>query len=652
MSLLNTFFLRYRADTGQATRDVNNLADAEEREAKIRADAAADRARDSRALNDSIRTTSDEAGRLGDSLGRLGAGGAGSIDALRGASQSLMAAFRAIGPAGLVATLGIGTVIAAVSAANDKIKDARVAAKEAIVLGENAFEARLAQGELIRLQGAGRVRGIGDEDVNKSAQGTYARGAEIRAAQRQAARDPASAFNNPLIKQARLWRKAGVDIAAGLETQISQQDKYIRSLVDAGKSEQALVEGTQLFGRSLADVKSVMTTTQKQMDAAILSMAIESKIRRQLQTEAENLATSEAQLEAARKNSDERIRLKTVPATNEFTKALTEWERSITPLRDAWGQFVSSVIEGMAKLLRVATRLGRALGIAEDVRSQDEKIADGVKAAGDDAYINFRVRPGSTRAEEDAERAKARKDAEDAARIRLTAEAGVENKNRQAGASEQTKLAVKELIGEDGTFDGKQVSADKLAAAIRATEEAIKADPALDTLEEIKIILSEQLAKVEEQGKVQDAQTALTKKIEANTLAMINTGLEQAMALWAANVGKGAGIASGALQGETQIDYEKRVRGMQRRINPNVSRKMSMDRAAIGAMSSQADQINRSGAQAGGKVDQSKTVTIGTLKVEVVSQQTDVSGLAQDVAVSIRDELRFAAAEFASPVVS
>lgn len=651
MSLLNTFFLRYRADTGSATRDVNNLADAEEREAKIRADAAADRERDSKVMNDSIRNTTENSGKLGDSLARLGEGGAGSISALRGATQALMSAFRSIGPAGAVAVVGIGAVLAAVTAANSRINDARVAAKEAIVLGENAFEARLSQGELIRLQGAGRVRGIGDEDVNKSAQGTYARGAEIRAAQRQAARDPASAFNNPLIKQARLWKKAGVDIAAGLETQISQQDKYIRSLVDAGKSEQALVEGTQLFGRSLADVKSVMTTTQKQMDAAILSMAVESKIRRQLQAESENLATSEAQLEAARKNNEERIRLKTVPATNDFTKALTEWEKSITPLRDSWGRFVSGVIESMADLIRLATRLGRTLGLANDVRTQEEQINDGVKAAGDSAALAFQAKLGRNR--DDAGLAAARKEAEDEARVRLTAEAGTVNEKRAAGAGEQVKLAVKSLIAEDGTFDGKQVDNAKLTAAIKATEEAIKKDPAIDTLEEIKLILSEQLAKVEEQGKVQDAQTDLTKKIEANTLALVNTGLEQAMSMWAANVGKGAGVSSGALQGETQIDYEKRVRGMQRQINPNLSRKMSMDRAAIGAMGTQADQLNRSGAmQGGGKVDQSKTVTIGTMKVEVVSQQADISGLAQDVAVSIRDELRFAAAEFASPVVS
>lgn len=654
MSILNTFFLRYRADTGQAVKDIEKLSAAEKKE-------AADRKKLDRARNEAekkhqenAKKSADATKKFGESLTQLGQNGTNKLEALKGAASSLGEVVKAIGPAGLVAAVGIGVVIAAIAVANSGIEDARVGANEAIELGEKAFQARLAQGELIRLQGQGRNRGINDETTFQSAKGVYERGSEIRAAQRQAARDPASAFNNPLIKQANLWKKAGVTISAGLEVQMAQQDKYLRGLKATGQQQRALVEGTQLFNRTLADVKAVLSTTQKQMDESALVMAKESEVRRKVQAAGENLSTAEGKLEAARKRNDERIRQKTIPATEEFTSALTDWETAITPLKDAWGTFVSALIDGMAKLIRGATRLGRSVGLLDDDRTATEKMEEKIKDAGDQGAVNYLNSPNRAPAYSDRfkeELAAARKKAEDDARAKYTTEAAVEQNKRTANAPGQTKLAVKDLVV-GGMFEGKKIDADKLAEAVKATEEAIKNDPSITTLEDIKTVLGEQLAKAEEQGKVQQAQTEYTKKIEANTMALVNTGLEQAMALWAANVGKGAGVSSGSMQGETQMDYEKRVRAMQRTINPNAARKMSMDRAAVGAMSGQAEQLNKAKSASLGNTDQSKTVQIDTLKVEVISQAQDVAGLAQDVGVSIRDELRYAAAEFASPVVS
>lgn len=654
MSLLNTFFIRYRADTGQAIRDIERLTVAEKKEAAARAkqDEARNKAEDEHQKN--AEKSVEASKRFGESLGKLGESGSNKLEALKGAASALGDVITAIGPAGLAAAVGIGAVIAAIAVANSGIDDARIAAKEAMDLGEKAFDARLAQGELIRLQGQGRVRGISDDDVSQSAKGVNDRAAEIRAAQRQAARDPASAFNNPLIKQANLWKKAGVDVAAGLETQITQQDKYIRSLNDAGKHEQALVEGTQLFGRTLVDVKSVLSTTQKQMDENALAMAKENQTRRELQTSAENLSTSEGRLEAARKRNDERVRWYTVPATDQFTKALTEWERAVGPLKDSWGTFVSDLIRGMAELVDGATRFLRKTGLIDDDRTAEAKIEERVRdkvALNTELYgrLKGHIKPG----EEGFEEAKAAflKDIADKERARLLAIANLAGADkveaaRKAGLSATADQAAKELVS-----NGKMTEAAAAAAAKIAVSQGEK-DPSVSKLEDIKTLMMESNATQAEEGKVQKAQTEYTKKIEANTLALVNTGLEQAMALWAANVGKGAGIGSGSMQGETQIDYEKRVRAMQRTINPNAARKMSMDRAAVGAMSGQAEQLNKAKSASLGNTDQSRTVQIDTLKVEVISQAQDVAGLAQDVGVSIRDELRYAAAEFASPVVS
>lgn len=659
MTVLDTFFLRYRADTGQAVKDVEKLNATEEKEQKTRKKGEEAQKAGAKGTRESLKATEEAAKKFGGSLTQAAEGGANGVNGLRAAASDLGGVIGKLGPAGIVAAIGIGAITAAIAVANMAIDDARVAAKEAIKLGEEAFDARLAQGELIRLQGTGRTRGLSDEATTQSAKGVNSKGEEIRAAQRQAARDPASAFNNPLIKQAALWKKAGVDVSAGLEKQMAQQDEYLRKLNETGQGERALIEGTQLFGRSLADVKAVMTTTQQQMAENATAMARENNLRRANQTSAEGLATAEVHLENARKNNDERIRSKTVPATEAFTKAVTEWEKSIGPLKDAWGSFVSFFIDGLTSMIEGATSILRKLGVLDDVRPRSAKDDIKIKEAGDVGEAEYRKQNSRTTGVYGGTaegRAQARKDAEEKARAELAASNKVEDDARAASSGSQTKLAAGQLV-QDGKFDGKAVDPAKLEAAMKATEEAIKNDPSADTLDDIKAILADQLGKQEEQGKVQKAQTDYTKKIEANTLSLVNTGLEQAMAMWAAGVGKGAGagVSGGGLQGETQNDYEKRVRTMQRTINPNAATTMDMGRQAISNVSGQADTLNKSklGTTNGGAgADQSKNVTIQNLKVEVKSEAKDVGGLAQDVGVSIADELKYAAAEFASPVVS
>lgn len=647
MSLLNTFFLRYRADTGQAVRDVNRLNDAEERESRTHTRAAAERTRASGAIRESLRQTETAARGLGSNLASLSTGGSGKLAALRGAAGSLSEVVGSIGPAGFAAAAGIGAIIAAVSVANAGVDKAREGAKEAIALGEQAYAAKLSQGELIRLQTQGRVRGLSDEQTSASASGVNQRGEEIRAAQRQAGRDPASAFNNPLIKQASLWKKAGVDVNAALETQIAQQDKYLRALKERGQEERALIEGVQLFGRTLGDVKSVLSTTQEQINQNALAMAKSNSVRRDLQVSAEKLSTAEGVLDGERKKTDERIRSHTTPATIAFTEALTDWHRATSPLKDLWSQFVSELIQGIADIIRAGTNMLSKLGLADDTRTPDQRIEDQVRAKvmnNEDLYGRL---PGHKKPGEagfDEARAAFLKDIGDKERERLSGPAREAENKRKAGLAGTAQQAADEMVA-NGTMTREQAD----AAAKKAIEQGM-GDSSVSKLEDIKLLMQESNEAQGEAGKVQKAQTDYTKKIEANTMALVNTGLEQAMALWAANVGKGAGVGSGGFQGETQGDYEQRVRAMQRSINPNAAQSLSMDRKAVGEMSQQAGNLNRAKDNSKGG-DQSKTVNIDNLNVEVSSAK-DVSGLAQDVGVGIRDELRYAAAEFASPVVS
>lgn len=655
MSILNTFFLRYKADTGQATKDIEKLGKTEDEAAKKHKKNTDQRKKDNKELGESFKDVVAKSKEFGKNLGKLGEHG-NKLGALRGVVSSLSDVVGGLGPAAAIAVVGIGAVVGAVAIARKGIDEARESAKEAIELGEKAFDARLSQNELIRMQSHGRAMGLSDDQVAASARGMQDKGAEIRAAQRQAARDPASAFNNPLIKQGNLFKKAGVDVSASLEKQVQQQDKYLRALQATNQGERALIEGTQLFGRTLADIKAVISTSQSDFDSRLLSMAKENELRRGLQKSGEALANAEQKLTNSRKAADERTLSHTVPATEKFTKAVDEWTRSTAPLQDAWGIFVADLISGMTKIVGWGTKFANMVGLGSDARTVDEKVRDvgndAAEAARQD-YVNkhrsfftgvketeaMRNSPEATAA---ADAARAKAEAEE--RARLIAQGPARQKDL-AGLSQQAK---NELV-QGGKFDGKDVSADRVDEAMKAVNDAIKNDPNIKTLEDIKTLLSDQLHTQVDQGKVQKAQTDYTKKIENNTLALVNTGLEQAMALWAANVGAGSGVSAGGFRGETSGAYEARARNMQRTINPNASYKMSMDRAAVGQMDGQADALNKS--KTGGQpTGQPANVQID--KVEVHSHKADVAGVAQDMADHVKNQLRYAVAEFASPVVS
>ncbi|MNG93519.1 hypothetical protein D3C79_524890 [compost metagenome] len=489
-------------------------------------------------------------------------------------------------------------------------------------------------------------------------------------------------------------------MAAAMEVQVEQQNRYLRVLQERGEGERALVEGTQLFGRTLADVKSVVSATNAEIAGTALMVAQENELRRKLQSSSEDLATSEGKLDAERKKTDDRIRSQTVPAAKSFTDALTDWHRATQPLQEAWGRFVADMIEGLTSIVRWSTKFLDTIGLAEDRQGLSEREYNN-KNELDELEANMRrqfqmkhaPRIGSPATDADRARLEADiKAARDKRAAELAAAHKTEDDKRFAAAPANIKQAAEGLVKEEGgkrTFEGREVSDAQYSEAMSAVEEAIKSDPSIDTLEEIRVILSDQLAKVKEQGKVMEAQTAFTKKIEANTAALINTGLEQAMSLWAANVGKASGMGSGAFQGETRESYESRMRHAQRTINPNTARQVSEQRdtvgsfgagptaevseerikglkalmqqvnaagasATVGALNTQAANLNKSSVMATSSNNSSstRTVTVGDVNVAVHSSAPTSAGMAQDVGHGIKDELKYAVNEFADPRVS
>lgn len=689
MGMLDTFFLRYRADTAQAVKDVKKLENAENELGK-KNDANAKKGeansgKRKKALKEehaSFEEVEGAAKKFGTQLGELGSKGGNKLGVLRETIGSLGEVVGSLGPAALIATVGIGAVVGAVAIAREGIDEARESAKEAIELGKEAFEARLSQNELIRLQNRGSVLGISESDTNASAKGMWDRSNEIRAAQRQAARDPASAFNNPLIKQGNLFKKAGVDVAASLAKQIEQEDKYLRALAARGEADRALIEGTQLFGRSLMDIKATLSTTQQQLDAAGAEMAKNNELRRKVQAAGESLNTAETKLAASRKASDNRVLQYTIPATEKYTQAVDELTRQTAGLQEAWGRFVADCIAGVTKMAKFGSDFARSMGAA-DTRTREERVKeagdDAAKAAVDHEMRGFRAIARDADEQRNSPEMKA---IAAAARAKAEADEGAKYDAEQgtvrANATQQDFAgnAVKTVIG-NGTFEGKALTPEQQAQATAQLKDKLAVADNVKTQEDANVILRDILHSLQEDGKVQKAQVDYTKKIEANTLALVNTGLEQAMALWAGSAGKGSGVVSGgSYSGETQAGYQARALQMQRTINPNAATHISMDRsnpaenpavapttpvgalnridaahATLGKMDSQADSINKSETtnnNVSNKGDTHVTVNTGDLH----SHKSDVADVAADFSKHLTREMELAVSEFSSPVVS
>lgn len=655
--LLDSFFLRYKADTGQAVKDVNALDAAEAKRSRNKKKNESDEDKTTAKKKKGGKEGIDETKKASKAQEELGKAGKQSFDSMLSGGGKFGELLGKLGPMGIAAAVGVAAIAGAVSIAVAGIEDAREAAKEAVELGDKAYEARLNQGELIRAQNIGRTRGLSDEETSKSAKGVYDKGAEIRAAQRQAARDPASGFNNPLIKQGNLFKKAGVDVSAALGTQIEQQDKYLRALVASGEQERALVEGVELFGRSLHDVRSVLATTAEASETSALTMAQENNRRRDLQKSSENLATAEGKLEAARKKNDERVLSKTVPATEGFTKALTEWEEAIAPLKDVWGDFVAGLIEGLTSLVNMGKDAANFFTWGSNNHTKQESKDREVTAAGDKAVEQLRmdatVQGGrGNRPSAEAEAA-ARKTAEEAKGKEFEANFADSEKTRKAGITEQVNKAVDTLVTKkDGKqlFEGREVSQSDIDTAKSKASAAAEKDPNVDLQKETNDILRDLLNQTAESGKVQEAQTNLTKKIESNTTPLVNTGLEQAMALWAGGMGKGGGLDSVNFKGEDRASYQDRVNQMRRTINPNTVSNVSEARNTANAVGQQASSLNKASGPSGGQGN--KSVTTGPINVTVTSNAQDGASLGKAAGQSLAAEFSQATANLLDGRVS
>jgi hypothetical protein len=658
--LLDTFFMRYKADTGAAVKDVERLDKANEKLAdnqkkndktntRTQARAAREAAKAERIAKKTAaankKAVKEQVGGLNDiaasgrdasrALADMGKGGTRSVGGMRTATNVLLSTLSKVGPAGAVAAAALAAVGGGLLVGLSGAEDARTAARDSAAFGQSAFDARLSNDELIRLQGRGRSRGLLDEETNASAVGVNDRSLEMRAAQRQAARDPASAFNNPIIKAANLWKKAGVDVNASVETQIAQQDKYLAALVKTGQEEKALIEGTQLFGRTLVDTKSVMANATATMSMTSVELAKESVMRRQLTKDSESLLSAENRLSIEQKRADDQILSKTVPATIKLTEAQIEWTKATAGLRESWALFVEDMIGGLTSLTTKSSEWLVRLGMSEGTDEINERI---------------RIDDAGTKAEQ-----------------AFIARMGGEVRGSQAGvkaAGDKAREAERKLIEQEkaralkpndlGVQSNIMHDASKIAGVtqeeLRRIGEIIKTDPAVKTAQEALMVAREQLKQQEKSGDLQTAQVDLDKKIESNTAAMINTGLEQAMSMWAAGVGKGASVGSGQFRGEERGHYEERMKMLLRTVQPNVRMDMLEARSTLGAAGQQAAQLHLANPQAsaGGGVG---GLNIEKLEVSVVSSQ-DATGMGAEIAYAVRDELRYAVNEFSDPRVS
>lgn len=662
MSVLDTWVLKYQSDVDAAIQNLKRLEDAQRKVEDGHKQAGKSSAESNKQIGQHVEGQTKAYGKIIDAFKKLKSGSGDMMGSFKQMGSGIGEVFSGIGAGTTAMTIAVaaGALVLkkALADVDMSIDRAVKRAEEARATFGTATAAHLSTGELLHAQAAGSMRGARGEDIASSMSGVGGKMLEFEKARREAARNPASSFNNPVLKAAALWRKAGIQTndenggLRGVGDVMAQQDKYLRALKEQGETEKAIVEGVQLFGRSAEDVRTVLASTNEQFKNSQAALAKEANQRRDLQAAGEDLAITHTKLEAAQKSSADKLTLMSIPAVKEHEEAMIEWTKAIQPLKEGWQEFVNLVMAGCTGLIKLGSKILNLF--SSDTSKTPEQIAKERSEAGDRAAqseINRQLNSGEKLSPAE------RKKRIDAARAKGEADytAGMEKEHAdQVAGQKGVRDAMWNNLIKDKRFAG--YSQSQLSSARSAAEKIIGESGDANNLDKVKEIMLDQLSVAKETGKTLTETNKLTAKVEGNTRPAVNVGLEQALALWAGSRGQGGiGVKSG-MGGETMGHFQARSRANWGSINPNTFAPTYL-RGQLGAAGEQGARVvaHSKGAgrgAAGGAAGAPAVGSVSIDKVEIHTQATDADGIAKHAANSLNTHLKHVVGAHSSPIVS
>lgn len=694
MSVLDTWVLKYKTDVEQAIKDIERLEKEQDKVTKGQERANKAHEQGSKTVKQTAQVGVNEGKKIVDAVRNMRGGIGEMMGSVRTVTSAAGEAIGGVGVAAGAAGMAVGAAVAVLakglSDVSPTIDRAIAQANKAREAFAGALSASVSTGEMIRMQDAGRLRGARDQDISASVSGVNERVLAFAAARREAARNPASSFNNPVLKAQGLWEAAGVhttDKKGNLRNTadiMADQDKYLRALKERGEQERALVEGVKLFGRNVEDVRTVLSSTNEEFKNSQLELAKENNQRRELQAQSESLATANAKLEAAQKATDEHLTSMSMPAVRDYTEAMEKWTRAIRPLKEGWQEFVDDLLKSLTWIIKKSTWLLN-LGNGETNDSREEAI----KKAGDTAAQQEsqairrenveRKKQGLgeiSKEEIESRRENARKKAEDAQRntYKTAHEKRMENFPSMADAAIEN-------LRKSGALKG--YSEKQIAQARSKAESIAREDMNVTDVSGVEALLKDQLSVQKETGTTLRETNKLAAKTEVNTRPAVNLGMEQALSLWAGSMGQGKLSVKAGMENETLAGWGQRAYHNIMTTNPNTFQHMQLrganagpqagaragvqvgrgtpmglwapHRAAIAAAGAQGATVaayaNRQAVGAVGAPQQvAPNVTIG--KIEVNTQAKTFEDATTDMQEHLRSSLSDAVGAFSSPTVS
>lgn len=569
MSLLDVFYVEYRADTSKL--------DAAHDEVMKKTQKTSDSMQ--KKTRDSMKDLGDMASKSKDGMDRAAQGAERMGDAMKGAGKAVADAGK--GVASLVAQIGgtagggfgglggvagalrglaagpaaIGGVAIAVAAAATAygIKAASNASDRYERLKYNAWTGGMNEKQLLMQQISGERIGITRGQTLEGLSGLHAKLQEVALHRASSASQGMQGDQNPL---SRLLRKRGISITQG--SHFRDMDKIWEVIVeDLRKSAErkgtnyALARATQQYGLNFEQADRIInasTSSLKYMNhelelAALKELEVALKVR--------ILNNEKVKLSQAYTTFENQIASKTIPALTRLNAEFIKASESGTTFADIIGTIAAKCIDAVTWLV------DKSRGLVDRAKSYDNEMTDKVHRDrfmhnymadrekgwfGKEAKIK---EPGWERLSDDQKKAAA-------ARAWEQEKAAQKSKNdQQAAETRQKQLDAVVKANSAGGLTAKQLD--------EGLQKAMKGGWSADTLD----TYFKDLIENQKRGlKAADAQFQTSKEMQKTLAQFVSVGLEQAIAMWAAGVGRQGGLGSNEVgqHGQLRSDFEKRSR--------------------------------------------------------------------------------------------
>ncbi|OQS41013.1 hypothetical protein [Chromobacterium haemolyticum] len=564
--ILDTFVLSYKADTGEAEAKINKLDKASQdsvSKARMNAEKAI------KQLNATLQEANQKANNEMDSgmsrftqgmqnrISQLRSLAGGAVGGVAGAARGLGGALGgAAGLGPIMGTIGVlGSAAGVVAAFSAALGTATQRAKEAAQAEKHAWEQGMSTTQMLRGLVVGQRLGLTDAQTTEAMRGFHARAQQVALERRIAL--PGQLLSPEAIAFQKFGGKIGGDYEANLQRIIARQRAQVESgAISQGRAIQRLMT---VFGVNFEFASAAIKASNEEIKNLSKNLEAETLTKAAQLAESKKLAAETKKLEDGQKKFGDTVSSKVTPALADLYGKMTKTGQNTNSLAEAIGNLGAAIARVFGGIIEKVQQLRSEAPLKALINEQYDEVYDELKKAGKSKNITMAQFDELVK-----QTIRERSSGIFAAR---------ESGQKAVGIDEVVNRWIK------GTTKGEKPLSEE--AIRKAQTMALRQGWTGTMLEQhLKEIASNT-------GNIQKDQTegnADLKGIRQNTAPAM--GIEQALGLWAAGVGKAAGFTpSEGFAGKTRAEYEKAWGGLRGMAGPGAVPASWMDRLEGGRKS-------------------------------------------------------------------